>query len=503
MKTLPAFKSLLSLLLIAYTCKANAQTDNKITIGTIDSIQSKVLNENRKIWVYMPKSKENKRYPVLYLMDGDGHFSSVVGMMQQLSTVNGNTICPEMIVVGIPNTDRMRDLTPTHVEADAYLKSDFLKKTGGGEAFISFIEKELMPHIESKYPTEPYKMFIGHSLGGLMVMQALVYHPELFNAYVAIDPSMWWDNNKLLKQSKKIFTDKKFDGKSLFIGIANTMDEGMSLEKVQKDTSNDSRHIRSILELRDDLARNKQNGLKFQSKYYGDDTHSSVALITEYDALHFIFDFYPFKTNNKEQADTTTTLANKYASHYANVTKQLGYQVKPSENMINSMGYQALTAKQFQKAESFFKLNIAHFPESGNVYDSYGDYFLAKKDTANAIVQLKKSLSLKDNAETKKKLEGLKGSGETFKLTATDLQKYAGEFEIEDVGISIKTFVKDGKLHILATGRPEAELYPIKLHQFSIKTVGGYDFKFEMEGDKPIALNLTAPEGSFKAVAKK
>src|SRR4051794_33892297 len=86
-----------------------------INIGTIDSIDSKVLNEQRKVWIYVPSSAKNSktRYPVVYLLDGDGHFYDLVGMTHQLSSVNGNTLCPEMIVVGIPNTDRTRDLTPT------------------------------------------------------------------------------------------------------------------------------------------------------------------------------------------------------------------------------------------------------------------------------------------------------------------------------------------------------------------------------------------------------
>ncbi len=509
MKTTREFKHfLLALFITATSLVAYAQTDNKIVIGMVDSIQSKILNENRKVWVYVPGGGQldiyaKQRYPVVYLLDGDAHFTSVVGMIQQLSTVNGNMICPEMIVVGIPNTDRMRDLSPTHVQADAYMSGDFLKTTGGGETFISFIEKELMPYIEAKYPTEPYKILIGHSLGGLMVMQTVIHHADLFNSYVAIDPSMWWDNKKLLNESKKILANKKFTGKSLFLGIANTMDEGMTVEKVQKDTSNDTRHIRSILELKGDLTRNNQNGLKVQSKYYGDDTHGSVPLITEYDALHFIFDFYPLKLSIKDRTDTGTVLAGKYATHFNNISKQLGYSVKPSENMINSMGYQALANKQIQKAESFFKLNIANFPESGNVYDSYGDYFIDKKDTANAIVQFKKALSIKENADTRHKLEELQGSREMLQLTAADLQKYTGEFEIMDIGITIKTFVKDGSLRIIATGRPEAELLPTKLHQFKVKDVSGYSFDFEMDGDKPTAINLIVPEGTFKATLKK
>ena len=104
----------------AFTFCGKAQTDNKIVIGTVDSIQSKILNEKRKIWVYVPPNDgtsekyEKQRYPVVYLTDGDYHFITVVSMIQQLHPSWGNPFCPNMIVVGILNTDRTRDLTPTH-----------------------------------------------------------------------------------------------------------------------------------------------------------------------------------------------------------------------------------------------------------------------------------------------------------------------------------------------------------------------------------------------------
>ena len=97
----------------AFLFSAQAQNiDNKIVIGKIDSVYSNIIGEQRKIWVYVPQGSDDpifskKHYPVVYLMDGDAHFYSVMGMIQQLSEVNGNTICPKMIVVGIPNTDRM------------------------------------------------------------------------------------------------------------------------------------------------------------------------------------------------------------------------------------------------------------------------------------------------------------------------------------------------------------------------------------------------------------
>jgi predicted alpha/beta superfamily hydrolase len=391
-----------------------AQSDNKIIIGKIDSLQSNILNEKRKIWVYVPGDGAidiyaKKRYPVVYLLDGDGHFSSVVGMIQQLSTVNGNMICPEMIVVAIPNTDRTRDLTPTHIDVDPpYMDSASSKTSGGGEKFISFIEKELMPYIESNYPTEPYKMLIGHSFGGLTVMQTFVHHTNLFNSYICIDPSMWWDKQTLLKESKLVLKDKKFQGTSFFLGIANTMPEGMNINKVINDTSSDTRHIRSILKLKNYFEQNKQNGLKFNSKYYNEDSHGSVPLITEYDALHFIFNFYPLKLTQKDFTDTTTALLDKFEKHYSDISKKMGYKLKLSEDQINAMGYEALGSKYFKKAECFFKYNIDNYPESFNVYDSMGDYYDAIGDKQNTIKYYEMALTIKENTDTRKKLEKLK-----------------------------------------------------------------------------------------------
>ena len=485
-----------------------AQTDNRIVIGTIDSIQSKILNEQRKIWVYVPNSGpvdiySKQRYPVVYLLDGDAHFSSVVGMMQQLSSVNGNMICPEMIVVGIPNTDRTRDLTPTHVDADPPFMSPASSQTsGGGEQFISFIEKELMPYIESKYPTQPYKMLIGHSFGGLAVLNTFVHHTDLFNAYVAIDPSMWWDHQKLLKEAKKVLAEQKFPGKSLYLGIANTMNEGMDVKTVNKDTSASSKHIRSILELDQYLSSNKQNQLKYKGKYYGDDNHGSVPLITEYDALHFTFDYYPLKLTFKDFNDTTVALANKYEKHFDNISKQMGYKVAPVENTINGIGYQALNSKQYQKAASFFKMNVDNYPNSSNVFDSYGDYYLAVGDTTHAIEQFEKALSIKENEATRNKLNGLLGERPLL-LTPEELQKYVGDFEISGVGVNIQIFIRDGVLMVSATGQPVSELYTTKLPDFQIKTAKGYLLHFEMKDDKATAIDVTAPEGTFTAVRKK
>ncbi len=399
-------------LLATFTFSQGKVIAENIVIGKIDSVQSNILGEKRKIWVHVPDGAANskERFPVVYLLDGDGHFSSVVGMIQQLSTINGNTMCPKMIVVGIPNTDRTRDLTPTHIDADPpFMDSTFSKTSGGGENFIAFMEKELIPHIDAKYPTATYKMLLGHSFGGLAVMQTFVHHNDLFNSYICIDPSMWWDKEKLLKETQKVLAEKKFDGKSFYLGIANTLEEGMDIKKVEKDTSIDSKHIRSILTLKAAFERNKLNGLNYRGKYYPDDTHGSVPLIAEYDALRFFFDFFPLKFTMMDFTDSTGALADKYQNHFAHLSEKMGYQIKPDEGEINYLGYDFLGRKMYKTAERLFKLNVENYPESYNVYDSYGDYFIAVKDKKNAILQFKKALSIKENEGSRKKLTELEG----------------------------------------------------------------------------------------------
>jgi predicted alpha/beta superfamily hydrolase len=195
-----------------------------------------------------------------------------------------------MIVVGILHSDRRKDLTPTHVRLDPpFWAAGASKTSGGGESFIAFIEKELIPYIDKHYPTQPYKTLIGHSLGGLAAMQIFVHHTHLFNSYICIDPSMWWDKQKLLKETKSALEKRNFKGTTLYLGIANTADHNWDINRVLLDTTKETMHMRGVLTLQRYFESNTQNGLKYQGKYYQDDSHMSVPFITEYEALHFIY----------------------------------------------------------------------------------------------------------------------------------------------------------------------------------------------------------------------
>jgi len=490
------------------TLASNAQTDNKIVIGKVDSVYSTVLNEKRKVWVYTPNMKTGeqipgKRYPVVYLLDGDGHFESVVGMIQQLSQVNGNTNVPEMIVVGIPNTNRTRDLTPTHIANDPpMMDSNSSKNTGGGENFTTFMEKELMPHIDSIYPTQPFRLLIGHSFGGLIVMNTITNHTKLFNAYIAIDPSMWYGKEQFLKATQQKLAAQKYNGTSLYVGIANTMPDGMTVEKMKKDTSADTRHIRSIFAMDKFIKDNPGNGLKYASKYYGDDDHGSVPLISEYDGLRFIFSWYRFKFTRADFMEPGIEVVQKFKQHYQTVSKEFGFKVSPPEMQINGLGYNALSLKQYEKAEALFKLNIENYPGSGNVYDSYADLLLAKKDTANAITNFQKAYAMTKSEDTKQKLDQLQGKS-IFTITPKDLEKYVGAFEFESISLTATTSIKNNALWVAAPGQGDFELVPLSLNAFTIKGMSGYKIQFEMDGNKPVGLTSTQPNGTYKAHVKK
>lgn len=383
---------------------SSAQSNN-IVIGTIDTLDSKILNEKRVIWIYKPNNRkademEKNCYPVLYLLDGDWHFSSVIGIIEQMSFINGNTICPEMMVVGITIPDRYRDLTPS-------CDSAFSKKSGENGRFISFMKNELIPYIDSTYPTAPYKMLIGHSLGGLTAINTLVTYPTLFNAVVAIDPSMWWNNQASLKETEKAFSNNKFDSVSLFLAIANSMDQGMDTLTVREDSSRNTLPIRSNLAFSDLLNTSKNNNINYQVKYYNNENHGSIPLIATYDALHFVFDFYNLPLTKRDYTDTTMHLAHSVKNHYENISGKMGYRIYPSESTINTLAYNALFLHNLDLAKYFFELNVINYPKSYNVYDSFGDYYLTIGDKKEAIILYKKALLLYDNEATRRKLENI------------------------------------------------------------------------------------------------
>jgi len=169
-----------------------------LVIGETFTLASKVLGETRRINVYLPPgyaAAATARFPVLYMPDGGlgEDFLHVAGLVQ-VSVGNG-TMRP-FLLVGIENTERRRDMTgPTDNAEDKKIAP----RVGGSATFRRFLRDELMPEVKRRYRTTPETAIVGESLAGLFAIETLLLEPDLFDTYIAFDPSLWWNDDALLK----------------------------------------------------------------------------------------------------------------------------------------------------------------------------------------------------------------------------------------------------------------------------------------------------------------
>lgn len=400
-------KTALLLFLFSYPLRSFCQDiDPILKIGQKISIHSDILNETRDVWIYLPPNYSDKyfqaqHYTVLYVLDGDAHFHSLSGLIQILgSGVNQTFAIPEMIIVSIPNTNRIRDLLPTHSTTGNDGKDyDFFQPSGGTDNFLKFITDELAPKIESTFRTFPYRILIGQSFGGLTVLHALCTIPQAFNAYVALDPSLWWDNQSLLNQRRDYFNTADLAGRTLYLAQA------VSLRSW--DTNN--LHFEGIKEFATILETRNKSGLRWRYKYYPDDDHSSVAFIGEYDALRFIFEKY--------RADySVISTADQLKSQYQQLSNDLGITFFPPERVTQAFGSTYVYLEKYDTAQAFLQMNIDHYPSSSSAYANMGQYWKSRGDKRKALEYYEKSVkifpgnedSLNNIENLKKELKGVK-----------------------------------------------------------------------------------------------
>lgn len=207
------------------TLFAQTNTSKPFSIGKIATVKSAILAEERTLNIYLPEGYNDKeRYPVIYLLDGSANedFLHIVGLVQFFNmTFN----MPKTIVVGIANVDRKRDFTfPTKNAADkkAY------PTTGGSEKFIEFIEKELQPYIKANYKINDTSYILGQSLGGLLATEILLKKPHLFTNFLIVSPSLWWDDEVLLKQTPALLARQTDNKKWVYISVGA---EGKEMEE--------------------------------------------------------------------------------------------------------------------------------------------------------------------------------------------------------------------------------------------------------------------------------
>ncbi|KIA89806.1 alpha/beta hydrolase [Kaistella jeonii] len=181
-------------------CRTSAPIQDSIPVHETFSVDSKFVGEKRVINVWTPPNYSNstEKLMVLYMADG-GIKEDFPHIANTLSELILSKKIPPMILVGIENTQRRRDLTGSTKIAEDKKIAPFV---GGSKEFRSFIKEELFPVINKKYRTTEKKGIIGESLSGLFVTETFLEHPEMFDYYIAFDPSLWWNDHHLVKNAK-------------------------------------------------------------------------------------------------------------------------------------------------------------------------------------------------------------------------------------------------------------------------------------------------------------
>ncbi len=329
-------------LLLVYVSTTDA--DDQIVVGQMHGIHSAVLNEKRNYRVYLPESyawAKDRRYPVLYVLDGESdflHTAVSVGFLAACGEI------PEMVVVGLDSTVRVRDFTPTDWP-EAWVGG------GGAGNFKRFLSTELIPTIERTYRTDGFRVLSGHSAGGLFALYCLTAEPSLFRAYFALSSSLDWDHNWPQRSLEKAFESTR--SLQAFLYVARSDDFGRPLEDYER--------------LVQTLKTKSPQGFRWFSQAFPDETHAGMALLAQIDALRHLYLGYRFHND-------MIIKGFPYAEqHFQDVSKTVGWPLAIPEAVINDFGHAALSQGKTQDAIGFFKRNVEANPNSADAYDSLAD----------------------------------------------------------------------------------------------------------------------------------
>jgi predicted alpha/beta superfamily hydrolase len=280
-------KKITQLIVLLWSGSIVAQNNQGSTtpfqIGVIETIVSKELSENRTLNIYLPYGyhKDSARtYPVIYLLDGsvDEDFIHIVGLVQNFSFPWIEALQPS-IVVGIANIDRKRDFSfPSDVELD---KKE-CPTSGGSEKFVAFIEKEVQPFIEKNYKTTNSKTLIGQSFGGLFAATVLLKRPALFNTYIIVSPSFWWNDGSLLTQqgsSEEISKLNFQPGTKIYVGVGKEGAKPGRKKWVMETTAK---------QFAENLKKSNNKNIRVVFDYLPDETHATVTHHAVYNAFKLL-----------------------------------------------------------------------------------------------------------------------------------------------------------------------------------------------------------------------
>jgi predicted alpha/beta superfamily hydrolase len=361
------YKKLASILIgivLSLSFNVNAKVRGNAEVITITS---EVLNESRDLLIHLPNNYaryKDTTYPVLYLLDGQRNFAHTIGTLDLL---NQSGMTQEMIVIGITNTERTRDFTPTYDES--YNEWGI---SGGADNFLDFLEQDLKPYVKANYRTNNYAIIAGHSLSALFTVYALQERPDMFQAYFAFSPSLWWHEEVIFPAAEQFFSAEQDLNKYLYVNMGS-----------------EGGHMLSAFERYSELLKNStRNGLTFDAELDTSESHNTSALAGMSLALQ----------KQLNSLRPTGAIIQKglpaVQQYYKDLSQKYGFQAKPEYKAVNHAGYAALKQQDFESAIEIFKSNVATFPNKSDAYDSLADGYEAKGDLAMALKMREKALAM-------------------------------------------------------------------------------------------------------------
>ncbi|MCW8803281.1 MAG: alpha/beta hydrolase-fold protein [Ignavibacteriaceae bacterium] len=330
--------------------------NNNINIGRSVEFTSQILNEKRDILIYTPDGYEESdiKYPTLYITDGAENFLIATAIVNFLSR---NQQIPRMIVIGIPNVNRNRDLSPSVIQGTS--------NPGGGDKFLNFFEDELIPYLDKTYRTNNYRVLFGHSLGGMFANYTMLTKPELFNAFIAASPYLMYNDEYIINEAEsKLYNLSGFE-RQLFITLGNESAYHKSLNKFTS------------------LLTEKAKSLRWDYQIFNDEDHNSIPMITLLKGLIYIYSDFQLTMETAMQGMEAVL------DHYSLLNAKYDYSLDIPEATLNIIGYRLMQNEQIDKAIEVFEYNVKLYPNSANVYDSLAEAFEQAGMTKEAVINYK------------------------------------------------------------------------------------------------------------------
>jgi predicted alpha/beta superfamily hydrolase len=391
----------------------HADAGEPLILGERLQLRSQSMGEMRTYQVHRPAGYDlsNARYPVLVVLDGNEHFEHVSTTVDFLASA---AKVPAMIVVGVPNKDRFRDLSS-------------YRTPPGASPLLDFITAELIPKIDRDYRTRPYRILIGWSSAGLFAIHSMIQAPEAFRGYVVVAPA--FGDDRALPQAVAAFLDshkEPFLNAELF--MATDDGTGANLSGAWE--------LASYLQQRASRVRD----LRFTFRRYLDESHGSVPLRSMSDGLLHIFEGWdlgdPFSLY--EQGGLAAI-----EKHFGALSARLGFPVPVPEDALFSTFGQLEYRKRYPEAEQVISRAIELYPENTTALYYAGRLRMETGNTAAAIETLKKSLLLSPNDRLARSLlNDMKvdpnGLVAEVRLSAKDLAKYVGGYGDSAVVLAIE-----------------------------------------------------------------